>query len=57
VKVSERLDMLFEQNNGIVKIAQVLENGISKPSFYAYARQRGIESVAHGIYSKRNKFC
>ncbi len=50
MKVSERLDMLFEQNNGIVKIAQVLENGISKPSFYAYARQRGIESVAHGIY-------
>jgi predicted transcriptional regulator of viral defense system len=50
VKASEKLDLLFAQNNGIVKTAQVLENGISKTSFYAYARQRGIEQIAHGIY-------
>ena len=31
----ERLDLLFEQNNGILKTAQVLENGITK-STYGY---------------------
>ena len=50
MKTSEKLDLLFERNNGIVKTAQVLENGITKTSFYAYARQRGIEQAAHGIY-------
>lgn len=46
----ERLDLLFGQNNGILKTAQVLENGITKSAFYAYAKQRGAERVAHGIY-------
>ena len=50
MKASEKLDLLFEQNNGIVKTAQVLENGITKTSFYAYVKQRGIEQAAHGIY-------
>ena len=50
MRVVEKLDLLFEQNNGIVKTSQVLEKGISKTSFYAYVRQHGIEQTAHGIY-------
>ena len=46
----ERLDLLFEQNNGILKTAQVLENGITKSAFYTYAKQRGVEQAAHGVY-------
>ena len=46
----EQLDLLFEQNYGIVKTAQVLEHGIAKHVFYAYAKKNGIEQVAHGIY-------
>ena len=46
----EKLDMLFEQNNGIIKTAQVLEAGIVKSTFYTYAKRRGLEQVAHGIY-------
>ena len=46
----ERLDLLFQQNNGIVKTAQVLEVGIAKSTFYAYAKQRGVEQAAHGVY-------
>ena len=42
----DRLDLLFQQNNGIVKTAQVLENGIAKSTFYAYAKQRGVEQAA-----------
>ena len=48
--VCKRLDLLFQQNNGIVKTAQVLENGIAKSTFYAYTRQRGVEQAAHGVY-------
>ena len=42
----DRLDLLFQQNNGIVKTAQVLEIGIAKSTFYAtlssaaWSRQR-----------------
>ena len=46
----EKLDMLFEQNNGIIKTAQVLEAGIVKSTFYAYAKRHGLEQGAHGIY-------
>ncbi len=48
--VNERLDLLFERNSGILKTAQVLENGISKSTFYAYAKQHGVKPVAHGVY-------
>lgn len=47
----EQLDLLFEQNHGIVKTAQVLEHGIAKHTLYAYAKKNGIEQAAHGIYS------
>lgn len=46
----EQLDHLFAQNNGTLKTAQVLYAGISKDSFYTYARHHGIEQAAHGIY-------
>ena len=46
----EQLDLLFEQNHGIVKTAQVLEHGIAKHMLYAYVKKNGIEQVAHGIY-------
>ena len=48
--VNERLDLLFERNSGILKTAQVLENGISKSAFYAYAKQHGVKQAAHGVY-------
>ena len=34
--IFEQLDLLFEQNHGIVKTAQVLEHGIAMHSLYAY---------------------
>ena len=46
----ERLDLLFKQNNGILKTAQVLENVIAKSTFYAYTKQRDVEQTAHGAY-------
>lgn len=46
----EQLDLLFKQNNGIVTTAQVLKNSITKSVFYAYAKQRGVNQAAHGVY-------
>ena len=46
----EQLDQLLEKNNGTVQTSQVLEAGISKPVFYAYAEKRGLQQAAHGIY-------
>lgn len=46
----EALDLLFEQNHGIVKTAQVLEKDIAKHNLYTYTKKNGIEQVAHGIY-------
>lgn len=46
----EQLDLLFEKNHGIVKTAQVLEHGIPKHTFYAYAKKNNIEQATHGIY-------
>lgn len=46
----EALDLLFEQNHGIVKTAQVLERDIAKHNLYAYTKKNGVEQVAHGIY-------
>jgi predicted transcriptional regulator of viral defense system len=46
----ERLDKLLAQHHGMVKTAQALEAGVSKPTFYAYARARELEQVAHGVF-------
>ena len=47
---NERINVLCERNSGILKTAQVLENGISKSTFYAYAKQHGVKQAAHGVY-------
>lgn len=47
----EQMDLLLEQNKGMIRTAQVLEVGITKTIFYRYAKERGLEQVAHGIYA------
>ena len=51
MNTNEELDLLFKQNNGILKTSQVLNSGITKPSFYAYMRKRNVDQVAPGIYA------
>lgn len=46
----EQLDQLLQQNNGIVRTAEVLKIGIAKSMFYAYAKKRGLEQAMHGVY-------
>ena len=46
----EILDNLVEHGNGYLRTAQVLEQGISKPTLAEYVSKKHMVRVAHGIY-------
>lgn len=46
----EQLDLLIEEYGGTIQTSQVINNGISKTTFYAYVKERGLEQASHGIY-------
>lgn len=46
----EKLDELVKLHKGIIRTSHVVEAGISKPTFYRYAREKELEQVSHGIY-------
>ena len=46
----KQLDQLMKEHSGTIQTFQVLEAGISKPAFYAYAKEKGLEQAAHGVY-------
>lgn len=46
----EQLDLLLNEYGGTIQTFQVINNGISKPVFYAYVKERGLEQATHGVY-------
>lgn len=50
MKINKQLDQLLEECGGTIQTSQVLKANISKPTFYAYVKERGLEKVAQGIY-------
>ncbi len=46
----EQLDLLMNAYGGIIQTFQVIDNGISKPVFYSYVKERGLDQAAHGVY-------
>ena len=50
----EQLDRLLESQDGMLRTAQAITAGISKPTFYQFVRVRGLEQVVHGIYLSKN---
>lgn len=50
----EQLDRLLETQGGMLRTAQAVAAGISKPVFYDYVRLRDLERVAHGIYLSKD---
>ena len=46
----ELLNQLIKEHGGTIQTFQVLEAGISKPVFYAYVKEKGLEQAAHGVY-------
>ena len=41
----EQLDLLLNEYGGIIQTFQVIDNGISKPVFYSYVKERGLEQA------------
>ena len=50
----DELDQLLEKHEGMVQTVQLVEAGFSKPVFYAYAKKRKLEQVAHGVYASED---
>ena len=48
------LDRLVEEGNGYLKTAQVLANGVSKPTLAEFVKKRNMERVAQGVYFADN---
>ncbi len=46
----EHLDLLLNEYGGTIQTSQVINGGISKPVFYSYVKERGLEQAAHGVY-------
>jgi len=50
----EKFENILNKNNGLLKTADVLSEGISKPQFYQYVHDYDLEKVAHGVYVFRD---
>lgn len=46
----EQIDRLIEERDGTIQTVQVVTAGISKPVFYAYVKEKGLEQAVHGVY-------
>lgn len=51
---AEQIKKLIIDNNGMIRTSQVTEAGISKPVFYQYVRDNGLEQISHGVYATRD---
>lgn len=50
----EKLNEIISEQNGIVQTGQIVDCGITKPTFYKYAKENDLEKVAHGIYVSKD---
>jgi len=46
----ERLDTVLESQKGVMRTADALSAGVSKPYFYEYVKSRNLEQASRGIY-------
>lgn len=50
VNYREQLNVIIENNNGILTTSDAFANGISKYHFFEYVKEREMEKAAPGIY-------
>ena len=46
----EQLEQMLAEYGGMLQTAQVTAAGISKPIFYDFIREKGLEQASHGVY-------
>ena len=52
--LEKRLKKLLRDNNGVLSISIVMQNGIKKQSFYKFVKNLGLLKFSHGIYYSEN---
>lgn len=46
----EQLEILINEQGGMIQTSEAVKRGISKPVFYNYVKEKKLEQAAHGIY-------
>ena len=46
----EQMEQMLAKHGGMLLTSQVTAEGISKPLFYDFIKEKGLEQAAHGIY-------
>lgn len=52
VDITSQLDLVVEKEQGYLPAAAARELGVSRQSLLNYARRKGLQRVAHGIYKE-----
>ncbi len=52
----EKLDYMLEGQGGMIRTYQAVAEGISKPVFYEYVRDRCLERISRGIYLAKDSW-
>lgn len=50
----EQLEQMLTEHGGMLQTTQVTSEGISKPVFYNFIREKNLEQVAHGVYVSKD---
>lgn len=46
----EQLDILLNEQGGMIQTSDAVKQGVSKPVFYNYVKEKELEQASHGIY-------
>lgn len=46
----EQLEILLNEQGGMIQTSEAVKRGVSKPVFYNYVKEKNLERAAHGIY-------
>ena len=50
----DQIDNMVHDNNGIITTRQVESIGISRPVFYKYIKDNGLDKISRGIYATKD---
>lgn len=53
--ILETINDILVKKNGIILTKDVIDAGISKPTFYVYAKKMGLDKISHGVFAKKDR--
>ena len=52
--ISEKLDLLLQENKGVIRTSDAVAAGVSRVSFYEYVKERELEKVFQGTFVSKD---